>query len=370
MFFRQTWEEVNLDNLDHNLDTIIKALNRKALFAIIKANAYGVGDFQVASRAVAKKAQYLGVSSLDEAISLRHQGITAPILVLNYVSYQHLLAAKKNNITITVVSFEHAQKIKESRINGLRLHFKVDTGMNRIGFKDDQELYDAIIALKQDHDVEGIYTHYLDSSEANQITKEQFDSFKRTIKRIDHPFKYIHLANSDAIFNFNDDISNAARAGIAMFGLASNNKDLKPVCSLYTKIVHIKQVSEKETISYKGTYLTKNNEWIATLPIGYADGLNRHYQDQTVYVNNEYAKIVGRICMDQCMISLKNYQPIDTVVEIFGPHIPIEEVAKRLDTIPYEILTSISDRVARVYRRKRGIEKIDNQRLDNKNDCD
>ncbi|MEA5027072.1 MAG: alanine racemase [Erysipelotrichaceae bacterium] len=366
MFYRPAWEEINLDNLDFNLQYLKEKLGQqKMLIAVIKANGYGAGDRQVAEAAISGGAGYLAVSSLDEAIALRLQGISTPILVLNYVSPQHLLAALQHDVTITVTSLEHAQAITMTKLTNLKIHLKVDTGMNRIGFKHDDELKTALTLLRSSQQVEGIFTHYLDSGiDQNPITLKQYQSFKETLAYLNYPFKYIHTANSDAIINFHDEISNAARAGIAMFGISSYSTDLKPVCALYTKITHIKQVSKGETISYSGTYTTENNEWIATVPLGYADGLLRHNQNRRIYVNGEYGTIVGRICMDQCMIKLTKFYPVDTVVEIFGPHLGLTEAAEYLDTIPYEILTSISDRVARVYRRATGVELVSNLRLD------
>ena len=365
MFYRQAWEEINLDNLDHNLAIINDKLGDKALIAVIKANAYGVGDYQVALSAIAHNAKYLAVSSLDEAISLRNKNIMIPILVLNYVSAQHLYAVIKHDITITVTSLDHAQKIKASLVTNLKLHIKVDTGMNRIGFKNIDDIKEALALLSEENNIEGIFTHYLDSGNSDYTkTRSQFQQFLFIVNELNFPFKYIHSENSDAIIGFKDTISNAARAGIAMFGISSFKHNLKPVCSLYTKINHIKQVTSQDTISYGGTYQAKDDEWIATIPIGYADGLDRRNQDQNVFVNGYLAKIVGRICMDMCMISLPKYEPIDTIVEIFGPNIKIEDVATRIDTIPYEVLTSISDRISRVYKRRFEIVKIDNPRLE------
>jgi len=365
MFYRQAWEEINLDNLDFNLAYLKQKIGDKALIAVIKANGYGAGDYQVALRAIAHDAKYLAVASLDEAIALRYKGIKTPILVLGYVFSDQLLAAKKNNITITLTSLLHAQEIIKSRIDGLKIHLKIDTGMNRIGFKNINEVQEALASLKSTNDIEGIYTHFLDSGITNNpITTKQFNLFKSTIKQLNHSFKYIHTENSDAILDFNDDISNAVRAGIAMFGISSYQTQLKPVCSLYAKIINIKRVPKGETISYGGTYTTLKDEWIATIPIGYADGLIRQNQDRQVFIEGTSAQIVGRICMDQTMIKVDKPYKIGTIVELFGPNIAITDVAEYLATIPYEILTSVSDRITKIYRREFAIESIENSRLD------
>ena len=365
MFYRQAWEDINLDTLDFNLDYLKQKIGDKALIAVIKANAYGVGDYQVALRAIAHDAKYLAVSSLDEAMTLRYKGINTPILVLGYIFSDQLLAAKKNDITITLTSLIHAQEIINSQIDGLKIHIKIDTGMNRIGFKSISEVQEAIDRLKNTNDIEGIYTHFLESGiDNNPITTKQFTLFKSTIKQLNYSFKYIHTENSDAILNFNDDLSNAVRAGIAMFGISSYHTQLKPVCSLYAKIINIKQVPKGETISYSGTYTTSTDEWIATIPIGYADGLIRKNQDRQVFVEGEYAKIVGRICMDQTMIKVNKPYALGTIIELFGPNIAITDVAEYIDTIPYEILTSISDRITKIYRREFSIVAIENTRLD------
>ena len=243
MFYRQAWEEINLDHLDHNLGEINKQLQGKALIAVIKANAYGIGDYQVALSVIAHNAKYLAVSSLDEAITLRNKNITIPILVLSYVSAQHLFAAIKHNITITVTSLEHAHKIKASKVKGVRFHLKDDTGMNRIAFIKIEDIKEAIFLLRDEYDIEGIFTHYIDSgNDDNTITLSQYQQFSNILNQLDYSFKYIHCANSDAIIGFEDNISNAARSGIAMFGITSFKHKLKPICSLYTKLITINQI--------------------------------------------------------------------------------------------------------------------------------
>lgn len=365
MFYRQAWLDINLDYLADNINYLTSLHPDKKLMAVIKANGYGAGDYHVATVAISQHVDYLAVSSLDEALCLRYRGIQTPILSLGYILPEHLLTAQKHNVTISVDSLEHAYSIKKSKVTGLILHIKIDTGMNRLGFKKVSEVQQAIDLLKEENHIEGIYTHYVDSGIAdNPFTDQQYQLFENILKETDYTFEYIHADNSDAILSRKDPLTNMMRAGIAMLGISSYESELKPVVSLYTRTTLCKKVKKDETVSYSATYRTTEDEWIATLPIGYADGFIRHNQGRNVYIEEEYAPLVGRICMDQCMIHVSKEYPVNTLVEIFGSHISLVDMAKELDTIPYEILTGMSERLARVYRQNNEILAIENHRLD------
>lgn len=364
MFYRDTWAEIRLDALRDNVKELIK-LSDKKLFAVIKANGYGAGDYQVAKTAVEAGASYLAVSSLDEALSLRMKGIVADILVLGYTRPENVLVAKKHHITLTAPSIDWVYKVIEQNITDLKIHLKIDTGMNRLGFTKLEEVEEAISLLKENYLLEGIYTHYANSDDADgKMNDYQYHKFSSILKQLNYSFKWIHCSNSDATVHYREEDCNAVRCGIALLGISTFKANLKQVVSLYTKVVHIKEVEQDQPVSYGGNYRTKGKEWIATVPIGYADGWLRANEGGIVYIEQEQAQFVGRICMDQAMLRVPNYYPVGTVVELIGSQITVQEVAKRLNTIPYEILTLINDRIVRVYYDGEHVVDITNPRLD------
>lgn len=364
IMLRKTWLEINLDNLYDNCCFMIKHTNKK-LIAVIKANGYGCGDVEIAKVALDAGASMLAVSSLDEAMALRNGGIEAPILILGYVEPSDASLLIENNISTSVVSLDWVKELVKENINGLKVHLKVDTGMNRIGIKDIDELKEAYEILKNAKaDVEGIFTHYACSDvDPSFKTDEQFSKFKRAYKALNAKFKYVHCDNSDASLTYQEDITNSFRLGIGMYGYCSYKSELKKVISLYTTIINVKTVNKGETIGYGATYTCEEDEIIATLPIGYADGFIRKNSGRNVYVNGEYATIVGRVCMDQCMIKLSKKYPIGTIVELVGDHISIEDMAKDLDTIVYEIITNFNERLTRKYIKNNKEYLIVNKRV-------
>ena len=350
--YRNSWIEIDVDALRYNVKTL-KAQTQKKFIAVIKANGYGNGDVAIAKVCVESGADMLAVSSLDEALSIRHAGINAELLILSYVDPVHLGMCVKENITVTAVSLDWAKMALQQECAGLKVHLKVDTGMNRIGFQGVSELKQGIELLEKGHVIiSGIFTHCACSDDPNQVmTCRQMELFQETVQSLDCSFEWVHCSNSDATVSFKEDFSNAVRCGLAMFGTTSYSTDLKPVMSLFTKIIHVKKVPAGQSIGYGATYTTQSDEIIATVPIGYADGWIRKHQGRKAYVNGHEAEFVGRICMDQAMLRLKHWEEVGTVVELIGDHLPLSQVAKELETIPYEVMTLLSDRLTKVYKR-------------------
>ena len=350
--YRNSWIEIDVDALRDNVKTL-KAQTQKKFIAVIKANGYGNGDVAIAKVCVESGADMLAVSSLDEALSIRHAGIDAELLILGYVDPMHLGVCVKENITVTAVSLDWVKMALQQECSGLKVHLKVDTGMNRIGFKDVQELKCGIELLKKGHvQMSGIFTHFACSDDAgHQMTDRQMKLFEEIVTSLNREFEWIHCSNSDATVSYKESFSNAVRCGLAMFGTTSYPTELKPVMSLYTKIIHVKKVPAGQTVGYGATYTTKEDEIIATVPIGYADGWVRNHQGRKAYVNGHEAEFVGRICMDQAMLRLKHWEDVGTLVELIGDHISLGRVAQELQTIPYEVMTLLSDRLTKVYKR-------------------
>lgn len=354
MFYRNTWAEIDLDKFENNINVIRKHTN-KDVFCVVKANAYGHGDFYIAKQALLNGCPYVAVSSLDEAMALRKQRFNGQIIILGFVSIGDIKVAIEHELTLTAVSYAWVKDLCErySDLNKLKIHLKVDTGMNRFGMKKIEQLQDALtLLLAHNADVEGIFTHYHSADDIDKTKCErQRNWFYHVLDSLNYDFKWIHTSNSDASISFEDERSNAVRVGLALYGVKSveTNLNLKPILSLFTKITCIKEVKKNETIGYGATYQCNKDEIIATVPIGYGDGFIRANQGRFVCINEHPYEIVGRVCMDQCMIKVDKMYPVGTKVEIISDFIPVTNMANELNMIPYEVLCLLSDRIPRVY---------------------
>ncbi|MBQ1506667.1 MAG: alanine racemase [Erysipelotrichales bacterium] len=345
----QTWAEVDLDAFHSNLD-LYRDLSHKTVMIVVKANAYGHGDAYMSRCANTWGYDHFAVSSLEEAIHLRNNGVTGMILILGAIIPGLAHVAIQHDLSVTVPSMEFVTELYED-LHGLKCHIKVDTGMNRIGFHDADEIREAIEILEsRGASVEGIFSHYATADEPEKpMMNAQFLKFRETVNSLDHSFRYIHMANSDGVFHNPDEtFTNMIRPGIGLYGYA-DHPDLKPVLSLYSSLTLVKKVHAGETVGYGASYTASHDEWIGTMPIGYADGWDRKNASRYVSVGGEICPFAGRICMDQSMIRLPYEIPVHTPVELFGKDIPLTVCAKELDTIPHEILCRIAERIPRFY---------------------
>ena len=368
-FYRETWADVNLDALEYNIHSLEKH-HKKSLIAIIKANAYGHGDEMIAKKALASGAKILAVSSLDEALSLRYKHVEGPILVLGHIAPKDIHIAIEEEIIVTVTSYAWAKALLNENLEGLVAHIKVDTGMNRMGLKSLEEIIEVIHDFEEAGVIiEGLYTHFASSDDPLETqTHTQYALFEKIYRALDRPFKWVHSSNSDASIHFDTPICNAVRIGLSLFGYSSFEFDLKVVMTLKTKLVNVKTIQAGESVSYGATYTATQKEIIATIPIGYADGWNRKHQDHFAMIGDVKCNYIGRICMDQCIIRLDKDYPEGTLVELLGEKVSIYPMAKHLETIPYEILTQLSDRIPKVYFEKGKIVTTINPRLIRKED--
>ncbi|WP_026692980.1 alanine racemase [Peribacillus kribbensis] len=367
-FYRDTWAEINLDSIYENTARMKKRLPADtSLFAVVKANAYGHGYEQVAETALEAGADRLAVAFLDEALYLRNKGIGCPILVLGASRPEDAGVASKENISLTVYSEEWLQQAKNYIQHApLLVHIKCDTGMGRLGLKTKEELkaVEQLLALGESFCFEGIFTHFATADEIETVYYEQqLDKFKEFISCLDVLPPLVHCSNSAASLRFKESIFNAVRLGISMYGL-SPSPEMKPLLpyelqealSLKTKIVSVKKLSKGESVSYGAVYTAEGEEWIAVLPIGYADGFIRKLQGQEVLIKGIRVPIVGRICMDQCMVRLPYEMEIGTEATLIGTNgrekISVDEIAAKLETINYEVTCMIAARVPRVYYRR------------------
>ncbi len=362
--YRKTWMEINLDAIAYNVQ-FTKNISQKNFIAVLKADAYGCGDMQIAKTVLETGIDMIAVSSLDEAIMLRNGGYDGKLLILGATNASDIPIIIENKISIAGYSIDWVNEAIQYDLSGLLVHLACDTGMNRIGFKTKQTLYEAYEQLlNHNATLEGIFTHFYCSDQQDHVlTQKQFTIFNDMVHSLPHTLEWIHCDNSDATIFFKDDLSNACRVGISLYGISPYTDSLQNAISLFTEVAMCKVVKQGETIGYGATYTTQEDEIIATLPIGYADGLVRKNQGRYVYVDGQFAEIVGRICMDQCMIKLQHPVVPGTKVEIFGKHIPLEKMAAELDTIPYEIICLITDRVTRTYIYHDSLLSEENPRL-------
>lgn len=368
----RVWAEIDLDALAHNMREIRKKTGPKAeIMAVVKTDAYGHGAVEVAETLLENGADRLAVAMLDEAVELRRQGITAPMLILGLTHPEYYEAVIQADAAQTVDSFEQARALSEAAEKvGKKavIHIKLDTGMGRIGYtcreKDIEEV--KRITRLPNLFAEGIFTHFAKADEEDPaFTREQFWRFMGFLDRLEKEgirFPVRHVSNSAATLRFPEMHLEMVRPGIILYGYYPSEAfdkdllDLKPVMSLRAKITHIKDMEEGETVSYGGTYRVKGQQKIATVPVGYGDGYFRILSGKArMFVHGEPVPVVGRICMDQSMIDVSSVHTIrigDEVV-IFGNEggkgISLDALAKEAGTIPYELLCAVSRRVPRVY---------------------
>ncbi|MCE7794144.1 alanine racemase [Salipaludibacillus sp. CUR1] len=380
-FYRDTWAEINLNAISENVKNIKDNLPQDVeVMAVVKANAYGHGAEEVAREALSAGATYLGVAILDEAIALRKAGVDAPLLVLGLIRPEDVQKAAELDITITIFQKEWLDRAAGYLSEGdeVTCHIKFDSGMGRIGLRTREEKEELIKSFQAapNFKVEGLYTHLATADEIDlSYYEKQQQRFSHMIKEFEELYgeevKLKHCGNSAAALRFGTQCYNLVRVGIAMYGLSPSeaikdlvNVPLKEAFSLHSRITHIKKLPKGEGLSYGVTYETEGEEWIATVPIGYADGWIRANQSGDVLVNGKRAKIVGRICMDQMMIRLTEPVKEGTQVTLIGRNggafLSVDEVARRLQTINYEIPCIISYRVPRAIEKNNEILKVHN----------
>lgn len=362
-YFRDTWAEINLDYITYNVESMIKHIGEEAeLFAVVKANAYGHGDIEVAKTALKAGATYLAVATLDEAFALRNKGIDAPILVLGLTRPEDAGLAEQAGITLTVCQAEWLMKAAPFINKEVKVHVKMDSGMGRLGIKSKEEWGIFQYQLQQGKfHVEGVFTHFATADELEKAYfNEQLSTFNEMISWMDEQPRYIHASNSAAGLRHPEAKFNAVRFGISMYGMSPSSEiknhlpfKLKEAFSLHTKIVHVKKLLPGEKVSYGATYEAEKEESIGTLPIGYADGWIRRLATQEVLVNGRRVSIVGRICMDQCMIRISEEEQVGDVVTLIGTQngqtISVDDIANTLETINYEVTCQIGMRIPRIY---------------------
>lgn len=350
MNYRNTFAEVNLGNITHNVEKIISTYpSYKYYIGVVKADSYGHDDLSTVKAIIAGGCNYLAVATLDEALIIRNEIKDIPILCLGVINHKYLNICLENNIDITVNSLDY---LKDIDISNLNIHIKLNTGMNRLGIKDKDTLITVYNLVKsKELNIVGIYSHLYNATN-NDINNKQLNIFKELIESIDYrTIPIIHLQSSEGIINLEKyDFINGCRLGIIMYGFSSNDKlKLKSTFSLFSEVIQINKLEKGESLGYSGKYIAENPTKIAVVSIGYADGIIRQNTGRYVYINNKRYPIVGNICMDMLFVEIDDSVKVGDKVEILKDKEHILEVANYLNTIPYEMLCTISKRVPRVY---------------------
>lgn len=369
---RPAWAEINLDNLADNMREIRRLAKDSAqVTAVIKADGYGHGAKYIAQTLLENGADRFAVSGLDEALELRKSGIKEPILILGYTQPERAKAIVGNDIEQAVYSYELARSLSmeaQRQNKTAKVHIKLDTGMGRIGFKADET---AAAQIKEIYNlpnliIEGMFTHFAIADEKDKsYTNEQFDKFIRVADQLEKEGIFIrlkHCGNSAAIIDLPQMHLDMVRAGIILYGLAPSKDveldgiNLKQVMSLKARITHVKEIDAGESVSYGRKFIASQKTKIASLPLGYADGYTRMLTGKAqALVNGIRVPVIGRICMDQCMIDVTGIEDakVGDEVVLFGKQknsfISIDEIAEKLGTINYEIVCMIGKRIPRVY---------------------
>jgi len=368
---RRTWAEIDLGALERNYRTLRAMLPRGCRFmGVVKADAYGHGAVTVARRLEELGCDYLAVAALDEAEELRQAGIEMPILILGWTDPAWAGELMEHHLTQTVTDAETARALSAAAEKAgeiLNVHLKVDTGMSRLGILCDREhLAQAAQTAGELHGLpglrwEGIFTHFADADGSEEYTMEQFTRFLDLLdalkaRGIGYPIR--HCAAGAATLRFPCTYLDMVRPGIALYGHypapsceGLDGPGLEPVMALKTRVVSVKTLPKGTAVSYGCTHVLEGETRLAAIAIGYADGLPRRCSDALeVWINGARARVVGRICMDMCMVDVTHLPAVrpGDEVEVYGPHVPIEEAAGLAGTVQYELLCAVSKRVPRV----------------------
>lgn len=386
--YRKTFAKIDGNILARNVAEIKNKYNNYEYYiGVIKNNAYKHGSY-VINDLIAGGINYLAVSSLEEALDIRKYNLDIPILCLEPIEFDYIYDAINNNVTLTVESLSYMERLVEMKFRDVvKIHIKIDSGMNRLGFKTTKSLDKAVKILSENSKVhlEGIYSHFATSGISDKHWDDQLNKFKDITENIDlAKIPIVHLGRSLTLVNHKKiDFCNGIRLGIVMFGFSQNMKKgnflhelkrkmlikkynisetaltnslkLKTAFSLYSTVMSVREISAGEFVGYNANFIAKENAYIATLPIGYADGVTKDFK--YVYIKNKTYEIVADT-MDMIMVKVDNRVKVGDKVEIFGNNIKVSEVTRRLNINAYHLFNQITNRVPRIHIRDNYEEEI------------
>lgn len=377
VLLRPLWAEINLDNLKKNYEEVRRIIGDRKLLAVVKSNAYGHGAVEISKELEEIGADYLAVRNLEEGIELRSKGIGKPVLIMGYVFPKQVNYVVQFSLTPTILSLDFANELNsflESYREKIKVHIKIDTGMGRLGipYKESVDFIKEVKKLKN-IEIEGLYSHFSTADEEDKdFTREQFNRFMYVVHELEKEGIHIplkHIGNSATVIDLPQFALDGVRVGIMLYGLKPSRFvreiNLHPVMSIRGKIVFLKWIEKGESISYGRKFYTKRKSLIATIPMGYSDGYSRALTNiGEVIVKGKRVKVVGRVCMGKFMIDVTDVKDVSVgdEVTIIGrdgdEEITATEIAEKLDTINYEIVSRISRSVPRVYIKKGNLVKI------------
>ena len=384
--YRQTYLEVDCEKLKNNIIEIKKNYpDYNYYFGVVKANAYGHGSYIINSL-IAGGINYLAVSSLEEALSLRTYNSEIPILVLEPINLDYIEICIQNNITITVSNTEYFKNLLKTELsNKLKLHIKIDSGMSRLGIQTKEDFNFIIQNIPQNSKLflEGIYTHFATSGILDKHWDDQLENFKKITQDIDlSTIPIVHMGRSLTLVNHPKiPFCNGIRLGIIMYGMyqsmpqatgfraflrnirnnynkkklkispttTTNNLKLQTAITLYSEVIDLRKIKKNNFVGYGASYVSDTDSIIATIPIGYADGVPRKIKH--VVINNKKYNVVGNMCMDMLCIKVDDTVKLgDKVILIGGDKLPVKAVANECGINTYSLFTGITTRVPRVYK--------------------
>lgn len=374
---RSCFLEVDLDKLIDNIRTIKRNISlNSSIIAVVKANAYGFGIKKIVDTLILEGIDYFAVATLQEALEIRKYHSDIKIMILGYTDKKLFKKAIENRVELSIYTKDDVLNLEKiaSEINSTaQINIPLETGMNRIGFVEDDKFIENMETIKNSKNIEvsGAFSHFAAADTDPCYTRKQFDKFirmTRIIENIGIEIPYKHISNSMAIMNFKEFNLDAVRPGIIMYGSSEGLKkegfDLKYIGSLKAKISNIKTIKKDEKVSYGLTYTCDRDTKVATLPIGYADGVVRILSNKIdVIVNGKRCPVIGRICMDQMMVDVTNVDcDMNTICTIIGKdgdeEITIEEVAGLAGEIATSYSTHFSSRIPRVYIKNGQVDEI------------
>ncbi len=364
----KTWAEINLSALSQNYKNIKSSVGDSEVMCVVKADAYGHGAERCTVTLYEAGARWFAVSCIEEALQIRdafrrHSLSGAKILILGYTPPENAALLAENGIRQTVFSSEYAKALSSSAKAAdcrVKVHFKLDTGMNRLGFDADSDASGEILRAASFDGIvpEGLFTHFASADEDNSSpTREAYGKFAKVAQALREQGLELmrHACNSAATLKYPEYHLDMVRAGIILYGLmpysAPSEVPLSPVMTFKSIISHIHTVKAGKKVSYNGIYTADRDVLAATVPVGYADGFLRHFQGG-VYIGGKSAPILGRICMDQCIVDISGIPDAsvgDEVVIFGGDPTRLDRLAKSADTINYELVCLVGKRVARIY---------------------
>ncbi len=379
--YRKTYVEINENNLKSNIENIRKNYpDYKYYFGVVKGNAYSHG-MHIVSSLIDGGINYLAVSSLEEALEIRKYNKDIPILCFGYINIKDINIAINNNITISIISYDYFKQLIKENIKNLKVHIKINTGMNRLGLNTKEEVKEVVDTLeKSDINLEGVYTHYATTGVLDTIWDKQTKKFLELTSLIDlNKIEIVHAYDSVALVKHKKlDYLNGVRLGIVMYGYSSSSKqlsrikkiifnlkkfiktkgkkisdttlnnhlNLKKAFDLYSEVVNIANVKKGESVGYHGMYICTKDSIVATIPIGYADGITKYYK--YVKINNKKYLIIA-ICMDAIMVLVDESVKNNDKVTIIDEELNISSIALNSGRNVNEELVSITNRIPRVH---------------------